>query len=451
MSVAVLPFQNLAGDSALAYVGDGLAHEIATSLGRLERLAIKSPSLVRGVLRVHGDDPRRVGRALNVRWVVEGSYQSGPGSLRVTARLVELPEGRQRWSDAWTRETGDLVRIQEDIARSVAQAVAGRLLPRERSRLAAPRSPGYDLALQARFHYDRQTGEGLQRAGALYERALRLDSTYAPAWAGLAQVWTALRGDWVRPLPALHRADSAARRALALDTGSALARVALAEVLAFRDLEFTRADAMLREAAARDPTLVDAPVRRSRVLFLEGRADEGLAEAQRAWEMDSLSFAVARAYGEALYFTRRADELLSLAQRFRGASPLWSAYGEGAAHFLRGDCAVALAAFERAGLALSPYVAVRRGEALRCLGRAAEVRPLFDSLRVAGGDYVPSDALAALHAVLGDTAQALDLLERAFEERAPSILLLSEVPAFDPLRALPRFQALARRARPVGR
>jgi TolB-like protein len=443
----VLSFENLAHDTMVAYVGDGLADEIATTLGRIERLEVKSPSLVRASQRAHGADPVRLARALGVRYLVEGSFQRGAGQVRVTVRLVELPSGRQRWSEAYSRPPDDLLRLQQEIAAHAAAEIVGRLLPAERARLERrlERSPAYDLTLQGRFFADRYTGPDLVRAVGMYRRALALDSTFAPAWAGLAMAWSQVRGDWSQPRFALGQADTSARRALAIDSQLGQAWVALAAVTAFRDLHFARADSMIARALALEPTSVEARLLRTRVLLVQGRPDEAQGEARRAWEADSLSFRAAVGYAEALFDLGRGEELLAIAQRFREASPLWSAYGEGAAEFLLGRCEAALAAFDRAS-GLTPYVVVRRAEVLACLGRGAAIEPLRDSLAAAArGAYVPEDALAALCMLTGDTAQGFVWMERAVAARSPGVLLTGVIRAFDGVRALPRFQAIVRR------
>src|SRR6185436_17044222 len=136
-SVGVMQFNNVTRDSTFAYLSDGLATDIATSLARVPPLEVRSPGAVRAAQRGVEASPSVVGRRLNVRYVVEGDFQRGGDRVRVSVRLVAVPSGTQRWSDSYTRPVTDLLAVQEEIARAVATAIAGELLPQDRTRLAA--------------------------------------------------------------------------------------------------------------------------------------------------------------------------------------------------------------------------------------------------------------------------------------------------------------------------
>ena len=164
-SVGVMLFNNLTRDTAYAYLADGLATEIATSLARVPRLEVRSPGAVRSAQRGVEPDPRMVGRRLNVRYVVEGDFQRGGDRIRISVRLVAVPSGTQRWSEAYTRPAADLLAVQEEIARAVATAIAGELLPQERTVLASRptrSAEAYDRFLRANFQLARRM-EGIAR------------------------------------------------------------------------------------------------------------------------------------------------------------------------------------------------------------------------------------------------------------------------------------------------
>src|SRR4051812_37659565 len=153
-SVGVMLFNNQTRDTAYSYLSDGLATEIATSLARVPRLEVRSPGAVRSAQRGIEPDPRLVCRRLNVRYVVEGDFQRGGDRIRVSVRLVAVPSGTQRWSDAYTRPIADLLAVQEEIASAVATAIAGQLLPQERSTLSARptrSAEAYDHLLRGNF------------------------------------------------------------------------------------------------------------------------------------------------------------------------------------------------------------------------------------------------------------------------------------------------------------
>ena len=188
-SVGVMAFDNLTHDTAYAYLAEGLSSEIATSLARVPRLEVRSPGSVRSAQRGNESDPREVGRRLNVRNVVEGEFQQGGDRIRIAVRLVAVPSGTQRWSESWTRPVTDLLTVQEEIARAVAKAIAGRLLPEEQTSLAVrptDNPEAYDHFLRGNFHLARRSSVGVTRAIQEYETAVRLDSSFARADARIA-------------------------------------------------------------------------------------------------------------------------------------------------------------------------------------------------------------------------------------------------------------------------
>src|SRR6058998_3811538 len=136
-SVAVLYFDNLSRDTADAYLADGLTEDIIVRLGQIERLAVKSRNAVKRFRERAAEDPAVLGRSLGVAYLVSGSVRRAGARLRVTVQLVRAADGLQVWGDVFDRSSGELLSIGEENARAVAAAVAGRLLPAERSRLAS--------------------------------------------------------------------------------------------------------------------------------------------------------------------------------------------------------------------------------------------------------------------------------------------------------------------------
>jgi serine/threonine-protein kinase len=242
-TVAVMLFDNVTRDTMYSYLGEGLAAEIATTLGRVPRLEVRSPGAVRSAQRGIDPDPLEVGRRLNVRNVVEGNFQRGGDRIRVSVRLVSLPSGTQRWTESYTRPAADLLTVQEEIARAVVVAIAGQLLPQESSVLAArpTRNPeAYDHFLRGNFQLARRTPAGVARAIDEYSAALWLDSTFAQASARVGLGY-ALYLDWGWQFPGGVPTDSqlalgmrAADLALRLDSTSSDGWMARGYLLGFR-------------------------------------------------------------------------------------------------------------------------------------------------------------------------------------------------------------------------
>ena len=171
-SVAVLYFDNLSRDTADAYLADGLTEDIIVRLGQIERLAVKSRNAVKRFRERAAEDPAVLGRSLGVAYLVSGSVRRAGARLRVTVQLVRAADGLQVWGDVFDRSSGELLSIGEENARAVAAAVAGRLLPAERSRLASQptRQPAaYDHFLRGNFYLAQRTARAEAHAVEEYE------------------------------------------------------------------------------------------------------------------------------------------------------------------------------------------------------------------------------------------------------------------------------------------
>ena len=185
-TIAVLDFANLSGDTAATYIVDGLADEIATRLGQLRRLTVTSRAAVRHLPNTATMSVLNIGRALSVAYLLTGSVRRGGDRLRVSVELLRARTGVQVWTEQFDRSDADLLSIEADIATAVASAIAGHLLPRERTALSASptRNPeAYDAYLRGPALRGSGTAETDRRAVEMLERAIELDSTFALAWA----------------------------------------------------------------------------------------------------------------------------------------------------------------------------------------------------------------------------------------------------------------------------
>jgi tetratricopeptide (TPR) repeat protein len=287
------------------------------------------------------------------------------------------------------------------------------------------------------------TEPDVRHAMELYRQALARDSTFALAWAGIAQTWVWLADNWLAPLEAYPRAREAAERALALDSSVALAYQALAFSVQVQDHDFARAEALARRAVALDPRLADAHASLGQILVIRGRPAEALAEAQRAWELDSLSLIGNANRSWALMVLGRTREALA----------------EARAHHDVYDEAWALVELQRCEEARS---AVRRwsqedreswwywwilGVTGACIGQRDEAHAALDSLAtLARRRYAPPTLFAAIHATLGEADQAFEWLDRGYEGRDWYILFVNRQPwLYQSVQADPRWVALMRR------
>jgi serine/threonine-protein kinase len=225
-TVAVLYFDYLSRDTADAYLADGLTEEITSRLGDVGRLQVKSRSAVRRFRGATLPDLAAVGRALGVRYLVEGSVQPAGDRVRASIHLIDAKTGFQVWGSQYDRAKQDLLLLQQDIAREVAIQIAGRLLPADRAALEARPTDlpqAYDHFLRGNYFMNQRNSRAVARAIEEYETAARLDPQFTGALARAAYAY-ALYVEWGWPFPGvpadtmLARGIAAADRALASDS-----------------------------------------------------------------------------------------------------------------------------------------------------------------------------------------------------------------------------------------
>src|SRR6185437_8965205 len=273
-TIAVLPFTDMSPGRDQDYLCEGLAEELINVLTRLDGLRVVSRT-ASFQFRASGMDVRDIGRQLNVGALLEGSVRKSGNQLRVTVQLIDVATGYHRWSERFDRELADVFAIEDEIAESVATTLRGSMLSsRERHALVRPGtgSAAYEYYLRGRQHLPRMTQPDLLKSAAMFERAIQLDSSYAPAYAGLATVHATLHEWFGARAEDLAKAESASLRALELAPG-------LAETHAARGFVFTlsrryaSASQAFEEAIRINPNLFDAYYYFARAAFANGHLE----------------------------------------------------------------------------------------------------------------------------------------------------------------------------------
>lgn len=462
-SVAILDFKNLSRDTTYGYLSDGLTEEIATGLGRVPRLEVKSPSGMRRVERATPDDLRAIGRALGVRYLVEGTVLPSRQRVGVTVRLVRAGDGVLAWSETYSRPVSDLLAIIEDVSRKVAINVAGALLPAERSALAARptgNTAAYDHFLKGDFYLARRTPRDVARAMQEYQAAVKLDSGFVRARAKTALCYGVfLQWGWdfpgVSPDVVLVRGFTTADLALQQDSTSSDAWLARGYLLSYRynrTIEGVRA--AFERAIALDPRSAEALHADGRLLAELGEDSAAVAMYRRALTLEPDRAITLHHLGRLYEFGHRYQEARRWLDSALAVGPDYGpAYTTRARVRLElGDAAGARVDAETAmRLSQAPWatssmalVELQAGDTLAARRR---VEPLVD--QVLASHQAPGfDAWLAIPLVaLGERDRALDLLELA--PRGPELMWLLRLPTFDALRANPRFQRIVEESRPL--
>jgi len=312
-AIAVLPLDNLSGDPSQEYFVDGMTEALIGNLARIRALRVVSRT---SVMRFKGAAATlaEIARALNVDAVVEGSVQRTGDRVRVSLQLIHAPTDAHLWSREYERELTDVLKLQSDVARSVADEVQARVTAEERARLASAgsvRPAAYQEFLLGQHYLWRLNEEDLARAIGHFEQSVRLDPSSAAAYAGLSHAWW-WRGIWgattFKQVESPSRA--AAVRALELDAGLPEAHVSMGRLKFGHEWDWTGAEQAFTRALAIDPNNVDAHFFSAMLCMALGCFPDAIGHMKRVEERDPLSPTVQSFFGRVLYRARRYDEAI---------------------------------------------------------------------------------------------------------------------------------------------
>jgi TolB-like protein/DNA-binding SARP family transcriptional activator len=446
-SVAVLPFADLSPARDHEYFSDGIAEELSTRLARVPGLKVAARTSA-FAFKNTDTDVQTIGRALNVDALVEGSVREADGQVRVAVRLVGARDGYQIWAETWTRSGRDVLALQDEIATGVVRALRpGVIAPASYSTSRTVDRQAYDLYLQGRYLWHQRTGDSLARAAELFERAVALAPAYAEAHSGLADAYAVLGFyDHLPPRDAFPRAKAAAQRALAIDDRLAQAHASLGYVALYYDWRWPEAERSLTRAIELNPNYSVGHQWLANYLVARGRFDDAVAAMRRAQETDPLSLIASAALGWIHYYRRDFDAAVQQCRRTielnAGFEQAWLWGGQ--ALEAAGRYEEALPMLERAAAigkrSAVTLTALSRAHALA--GDLAAARRIGDELRRERANYVPAYEMAKLYLALGQRAEALTMLQRAFEQRSHSLVFLAVDPQLDPLRSDAEFRDL---------
>lgn len=449
-SLAVLPLANLSGDPGQEYFADGMTEALITELAQIRALKVISRTSVMQYKGARKPLPE-IARALGVAGIVEGSVLRDGDQVKITVQLIAAPSDAHLWAQSYVREMRNVLALQSDVARAIAQQVKVTLTPAERAELTSARAvnpEAYDLYLRARSEADRP--RNYLRVIELLEQAVATDPDYASAWGALGYSLLIAFDDQELPRgEAFARAQRATRRAIELDPDDLDAMKAQYAEAVVIQRDYAGTERAVRRIVARFPGDEQARYWLSLLLSVHGRFDEAIAEARRAVDLAPGSTRGNAALVWAYFSARRYDECIAQARRTVDLAP-----ESLDAYLVLGECLDAKGAYDEGARALQ-RAWVLRGEdqaaAARLVtaqaqgGYRARVRAALEhAVRMSARKSTYWGDVAAYHAVLGDTDPAFENLERAFREHDAWLWNLQN-PAFDSLRGDPRWHAFLRR------
>lgn len=454
-SAAVLPFNDQSPETNQGYFADGLAEELTTTLARIPGLRVVARASA-FQFRGANVDPREVGRRLGVGAVLQGSVRRSGNRLRVSAQLVNTRDGYELWSDIYDRDMADVFQVQEDIARAIGGALRVRLASAVDSvigRRPTADLQAYDLYLQGRFALNQRTESSIPQAARYFGLAVARDSGFGQAWAGLADayvlfpLYTGAAPDTVWP-----RGKTAALKAIALDSGSAEAYTAFAYGTMLYEWDMAASERAFHRAIAADSTYPTAHHWYGDFLAGRGRFQEALVEMTKAHQLDPLSLISATEQAWIYCGLGQLDRADSVISQVLLLDPHYAQ-----ALFILGHIRIeqrrypeAIAALKRAdaeggefGHGTATLIA-----AYARSGDRASAQALLDSLTArAAHEYVAPGIFAIAYANLGEMDRAFESLERGIRERDAILPENFFEPLLDPLKADPRYPAVAARIR----
>jgi TolB-like protein/Flp pilus assembly protein TadD len=323
-SIAVLPLENLSGDASQEYFVDGMTDALTTDLAQITDVRVISRTSSMQYKGIHRPLPE-IAQALGVDTVVEGSVARSGNKVRITVQLIHAASDRHIWAESFEGPANDVLFIQDQVAREVAERVHGKLdsQPRQAAgRGRAVRPDAYEAYLRGLYFFDKRQAEAAKKSAEYFRQALVLDPEFAPAYAGLAEALPAL--NWFNgrpPVDAMVEAKAAAKRALELDDRLAEAHTALGALLCLYDWNWREAETELKRALELNPNSSLAHNRYMMWLLSNGRLAEAVIEAKRAQQLDPLSFFMNREVGHSLFVARRYDEALEELRRSEELEP----------------------------------------------------------------------------------------------------------------------------------
>jgi TolB-like protein/Tfp pilus assembly protein PilF len=451
-TIAVLPFATLGGDGSREYVADGMTDALITELASISSLRVISRQ---SVLHLKGSDKPLdvIARELGVDAVVEGTALHSDAVIRITAQLVAVAPERHIWARAYDCAPADVISVQREVARAVAEGVDAALTPVELSRLSHPlrlHPDAQEAYARGLFHAADWSRDGLTKALRCFERAVAIDADYAPTHAALAYLFNSLAFWGHMPLDeGFTRAKQEAQAALLLDERSAAAHAQLGFNHWWYDWDPQACDRQRRLALELGPSDVGALVLSSLFRITACGDPAGVADAELALRLDPLSqstnFTLAWIYWFAGDVVKARQQALATLELFPASAQ--AGYALGLSELQVGHVPQAIAALEKAAATAPDSLSLGYlGLAYGAAGRADEARRLLaEVLARREREFVSLKPLIVLHMGLRENARALDFLEEALRVRDPILLMVQNAPPFVALRQEPRYRAIVDR------
>ena len=450
-SVAVLPFANISGDPDNEYFSDGLTEELLNVLTNIKELKVAARTSSFHFKGRTGDISE-IARQLGVSSILEGSVRQSSTRIRITAQLINTADGYHLWSETFDRVLDDIFAVQDEIASAVAKALKVKLLgdgsdrPLSSGTKSKEAFKAYLLGEHHRYRGDMK--EAARSAIAAYQRALALDPEYAKAYAGLARSWGQMAANsFCTYEEGAGNMEKAIDKAIQLAPDHPGAYMAQTFLLNSLKQDLVAAQAAISKALRLSPGNAEILIEYARIRCYHGHADEAIAAARKALDLDPVSLFTNHFLGHILYFSRHYDDAIAAFRHTLEMDPQYPKphYFIAMSLLWQGDAEAAWAEIQQEPLDWMRWAA--SSVILHRLGRIDEAEANFAHLSAKEEQEFATIQRADTYTQWGNIEMAFRNLELAFEYGDPGLAQLYVDPFLDPIRDDPRYVDMVHRLR----
>ena len=450
-SIAVLPFSITSPDSSAEILSDGITEGIINDISTIPSLTVMSWTSVSHYKGEH-TDIREVGKELNVAAVLVGRIIQQGESYNTSVELVDAGNERHLWGAQYNKQATAIYTLQGELSKAISDQLQVKLTGEEEQRLTknnTENSEAYKLYLTGNYYLNKRTRDAIRKGIDYFNQSLEKDPNYALAYAGIADGYGLLAGNYfISPEEGYPKEREAAKYALKLDDNLAEAHASLADVFNCYDWNWKGTNREYRKALELNPNYATAHHWYAMALATQGLFDEAIREIKRALQLDPLSIRITQNVGFIYYQSRQYDKAIDQTQK---AIEIDSTFPYGNSNL--GDCYFMKKQYELAYNAYKTEIRVTGDSTniylLACVdavtGKKKKAMELREKLKeISTRMFVPTSYFAFIEIYLGNKDKAFDLLQKAIEEKDPFMIALKGEPKFDPIRSDPRFANLLR-------
>jgi len=445
-SIAVLPFEMQGSDAASSHIGMGIADDLIRRLGGTDHIEVRPADAVVKYASVK-IDAAAIAQEQKVDALLTGTINNSDGKIHITARLLSS-NGKTLWHGDFEKPFAQMADLEDQIEVQVVRTLYPDRKPLIQPKQVSRDPAAYQLYTEGRYFWNKRTETGFRHSIECFQQALLRDPGYADAYAGLADSYTLLASYGVEPTQeAYPNAKAAALRALQLDDSLAEAHTSLGMVALYYEWDWPKADREFRRAIELNPNYAQAHIWDALYFVAMGQPDQALQQALRAQELDPVSLMAHVELGRVYYRNRQYDKAVASLKHALELDPYFAR-----AHTSLGMVWTAQKNYPEAiresqeASRLSdpdPYLDGLTGYAEAMGGNTKTARRMLsDLIERSRHQYVPAFSVALVYIGLGDRNQAMDWLEKAYQDRSTYMVYSKVDPLLDPVRSDPRFVAL---------